>query len=68
MARLATHHDSFARARGYLDVSFRLRRALAWLQRAMQVNVTCNRTLSLDTGHSPFLSAPEELVRHLVSI
>lgn len=38
MARLATHHDSFACARGYLDVGCRLRRALAWLQRAVQVS------------------------------
>ena len=38
------------------------------LQRAMQVNVPCNRTLALDTGHSSFLSAPKELVRHLVSV
>ncbi|MCH7843920.1 MAG: alpha/beta fold hydrolase [Chloroflexi bacterium] len=37
-------------------------------QREMQANVSCERILSLDTGHSSFLSAPEELVRHLVSI
>lgn len=37
-------------------------------QREMQVNIPCERTLSLDTGHSPFLSAPEDLVRHLVSV
>ncbi|MCI0901640.1 MAG: hypothetical protein J4N70_12025 [Chloroflexi bacterium] len=37
-------------------------------QREMQANVSCGQILSLDTGHSSFLSAPEELVRHLVSI
>jgi|TARA_B100000809_G_scaffold228454_1_gene241470 pimeloyl-ACP methyl ester carboxylesterase len=37
-------------------------------QREMQANVPCQRTLSLETGHSPFLSAPEDLVAHLVSV
>ena len=37
-------------------------------QREMQANVSCERILSLDTGHCSFLAAPEELVRHLVSI
>ena len=41
-----------------------------WLpyQQEMQTKVHCERSISMDTGHSPFLSAPEELVRHLVSI
>ena len=38
------------------------------LQRAMRVDVPCNRAFALDTGHSSFLSAPGDLVRHLVSI
>ena len=38
------------------------------LQREMQAKFNCERVMSLDTGHSPFLSAPQELVRHLVSI
>lgn len=37
-------------------------------QREMQANGHCERTISLDTGHSPFLSAPEELVRQLMSV
>ena len=37
-------------------------------QREMQAKIPCERVMSLDTGHSPFLSAPEELVRYLVSI
>ena len=37
-------------------------------QRVMQVNVPCQRSLFMDTGHSPFLSAPKELVLCLVSI
>jgi len=38
------------------------------LQREMQSKIPCERVMSLDTGHSPFLSAPAELVRLLVSI
>ncbi|MCH2509875.1 MAG: hypothetical protein MK109_06405, partial [Dehalococcoidia bacterium] len=37
-------------------------------QRDMQSNLPCGRTISMDTGHSPFLSAPQELVWHLVSV
>ena len=37
-------------------------------QREMQTKVHCERVMSLDTGHSPFLSAPDDLVRRLVSV
>jgi pimeloyl-ACP methyl ester carboxylesterase len=38
------------------------------LQRKMQARLPCERVFSLDTGHSPFLSAPEELARCLLEI
>ena len=38
------------------------------LQREMQAHIPCGRTITMNTGHSPFLSAPKELVQHLVSI
>lgn len=34
-------------------------------QREMYANLPCRRVISMDTGHSPFLSAPEELAEHL---
>jgi pimeloyl-ACP methyl ester carboxylesterase len=37
-------------------------------QREMQANMPCRRTFTLNTGHSPFLSAPEKLVEYLVSV
>ena len=37
-------------------------------QREMQANVPCDRTITMNTSHSPFLSAPKELVKHLVSV
>ncbi len=37
-------------------------------QREMQAKIPCERAISMDTGHSTFQSAPEELASHLVSI
>lgn len=38
------------------------------LQRKMYTAVPCQKVVSLDTSHSPFLSAPDELVAHLISL
>lgn len=38
------------------------------LQRQMYTATPCETVLSLDTGHSPFLSAPEALVDHLLTV
>jgi pimeloyl-ACP methyl ester carboxylesterase len=38
------------------------------LQRQMCANTPCQKIISMNTSHSPFLSAPEELVSHLISI
>jgi len=38
------------------------------LQKQMYRATPCRQVLSLDAGHSPFLSAPEELVDHLTAI
>jgi len=37
-------------------------------QRAMQQAVGCERILTIDTDHSPFLSRPGELADHLLSL
>lgn len=37
-------------------------------QKKMYTATPCQKVLSLETSHSPFLSAPEALVAHLVSI
>ncbi len=34
-------------------------------QRTMHTNLPCRRVLSMNTGHSPFISAPKELATHL---
>ncbi len=38
------------------------------LQKKMYTAAACQSVLSLDTGHSPFLSAPEALVSHLIAL
>ena len=38
------------------------------MQRSMQAKLPCERVFSLETGHSPFLSAPEELAACLLEV
>ena len=38
------------------------------LQRKMQSTLSCEKVLALDTSHSPFLSAPDKLVKLLLSL
>ena len=68
MDPMQTTGDNFGRVpRVYIEC---LQDGAIWLpyQREMQAKIHCERVMTLDTGHSPFLSAPEELVRYLVSI
>ena len=37
-------------------------------QKQMYTDMPCERVITMDTSHSPFLSAPEELVRNLISV
>ena len=38
------------------------------LQKKMYTALPCQRVMSMETSHSPFFSAPQELVRHLTSL
>lgn len=38
------------------------------LQKKMYTTVPCQRVISMNTSHSPFLSAPDELVAHLLTM
>jgi len=38
------------------------------IQRRMYSKLSCEKVISMDTSHSPFFSAPEELVGHLLSL
>lgn len=37
-------------------------------QRAMVERLPCEKVITMDTGHSPFFSAPEQLAAHLMSL
>jgi pimeloyl-ACP methyl ester carboxylesterase len=37
-------------------------------QRRMATAMPCQRIISMDTDHSPFFSAPDELTAHLLSL
>ena len=39
-----------------------------WLQKEMYERVPCQKVISMDTGHWPFYSAPEEMAGHLTSL
>ena len=39
-----------------------------WLQKEMYERLPCRKVISMDTGHWPFYSAPEELTGHLTSL
>jgi pimeloyl-ACP methyl ester carboxylesterase len=53
--------------RVYIE-TLRDRAVTPWLQKQMYTATSCRRVISMDTAHSPFLSAPEELVAHLLSV
>lgn len=38
------------------------------IQKKMHTALPCKQIISMETSHSPFFSAPEELVRHLISL
>ena len=38
------------------------------IQKKMYSNLPCKKVIRMDTSHSPFFSAPEELVGHLLSL
>jgi pimeloyl-ACP methyl ester carboxylesterase len=38
------------------------------IQEKMCSNLPCEKVIQMDTSHSPYLSAPEELAKHLLSI
>jgi hypothetical protein len=65
---IATSEQNFGRVeRTYIETLRDKALPLAF-QRRMRSEQPCSRTLTMDTDHSPFFSAPEQLVEHLVSI
>ena len=68
MDPMKTTDDKFGRVpRVYIEC-LKDQALLPELQKKMYTNMPCKTIISMDTGHSSFLSAPGELVRRLVSI
>lgn len=65
---VATSRDNFGRVpRVYIEC-LRDRAIPLEAQREMYTALPCREVISMDTSHSPFFSAPEELVKHLISL
>lgn len=61
-------HERFGRVPRYYVESLRDAILPLAMQRSMVERIPCRRVISLDTDHSPFYSAPEELASALLSI
>ncbi|MFH1490798.1 MAG: alpha/beta hydrolase, partial [Pseudomonadota bacterium] len=63
-----TTQENFGRVpRVYMTALFD-RAVTPEMQKKMFTALPCQQVMSLNTGHSPFFSAPGELVRHLTSL
>lgn len=67
-ARLQTTSDHFGRVPRYYVECERDRIVPISLQRKMHSEIPCKRVYSINTDHSPFFSAPAELVSILLAI
>jgi pimeloyl-ACP methyl ester carboxylesterase len=67
-APFTTTDQKFGRVRRYYVETRRDRIVLPAIQQAIQARVTFERVFSLDAGHAPFFSTPNELVSCLDSV
>jgi pimeloyl-ACP methyl ester carboxylesterase len=68
VAPVSTTEENFGRIpRAYIEC-LRDRTISPSVQRSMYTALPCREVISMDTSHSPFLSAPEELAGHLMSL
>lgn len=65
---IATSENNFGRVPRYYIECLRDRAITYSCQRRMYTALPCKRVFTLDTSHSPFLSAPQALVDHLLTI
>jgi len=64
---VSTSEENFGRIpRVYIEC-LRDKALSPWVQKKMYTDVRC-KVISMETNHSPFLSAPEELAAHLLSL
>lgn len=65
---VSVSEENFGRVRRAYIECLRDRAIGPTTQRLMYTELPCEKVISMDTSHSPFLSAPEEFVRHLISL
>ncbi len=65
---LSTTEESFGRIPRVYVECLRDRALSPSTQKRMYTALACRKVISMDTSHSPFLSAPEELVAHLTAL
>jgi len=65
---VATSENNFGRVPRYYIECLRDRAITHSCQRRMYTALPCKHVFTLDTSHSPFLSAPQALVDHLLAI
>ena len=65
---LQTSSENFGRIRRVYIESLQDKGVSPTLQKKMYTAVPCQKVISMNTSHSPFLSTPKELVSHLGSL
>ncbi len=65
---VSVSEENFGRVRRTYIECLRDRAIGPTTQRRMYTKLPCEKVVSMDTSHAPFLSAPEVLVRHLMSL
>ena len=65
---VVTSDENFGRVRRIYIECLKDNAIVPAFQKKMYTEMPCERVISMDTSHSPFLSAPEELAYHLMSL
>ena len=65
---VALTEEDFGRVPRVYIGTLRDRAISPWLQGGMYERLPCQKVISMNTSHSPFFSAPEELAEHLESL
>ena len=65
---LETSEENFGRVRRVYIECLKDRAISPALQKKMYTAIPCQKVITMETSHSPFLSAPDKLVDHLISL
>ncbi len=65
---VSTTEENFGRIPRFFIECLQDRAISPAIQKKLYTNLPCEKVISMDTSHSPFFSAPEELANHLMSL